>query len=520
MRPSKKVRRQLVERKIIQNLVLKKTFNEISRELKVCKKTIRKIFIKAKEAGYLDGKELPAFPENHFFEEEIILPTSGPDTLMGPHIDWIRERKASGWHWVTIWEELPIKVSRASFFRFIKRHGLDREGDYGRLRVVPEIIHAPAEALILDWGKLCDFVDATGKKKTAWAFIGVMGFSRWMSVRIVLTNSTEETISALENILQELGGVPQRVTSDNPKCFAIEASRYEPLLNVAFERFASHYGFVMECLPPADPQKKGKVERLVPFVRRLFEAHGEWTTLKEAQDYLNKKIEIANQRKHGTTRLCPIDQFNTIESSALKELPPLAFEKEEYHTTTVRKDGHIRFRGKYYSLEEAHIGKKVFVIGTYERVSIYLENKLIESHARLYSGNTSKSTKTHHRKFAEQIMGDNDLYLKRAEKIGPCTKEVVRRILLSGNGFVDTRKIWGILGLDKEHSSEAIEAACEYVLDQNDLSYRSILGFLQVRKKEPVTKALQQQTHRFIRDVDEYLGQLNLPMNKEKKLCQ
>ena len=117
-------------------------------------------------------------------------------------------------------------------------------------------------------------------------------------------------------------------------------------------------------------------------------------------------------------------------------------------------------------------------------------------------------------------MGDNELYLKRAEKIGACTKEVVRRILLSGNGFVDTRKIWGILGLDKEHSHEAIEAACEYVLEQNDIGYRSVLGYLQARKKEPASRSLDQKDFRFVRNVDEYLGQLSLPMNKEKKLCQ
>jgi len=37
-----------------------------------------------------------------------------------------------------------------------------------------------------------------------------------------------------------------------------------------------HYQVQMECLPPRDPQKKGKVERMMPYVRRLFQAHGEW----------------------------------------------------------------------------------------------------------------------------------------------------------------------------------------------------------------------------------------------------
>ena len=101
-----------------------------------------------------------------------------------------------------------------------------------------------------------------------------------------------------------------------------------------------------------------------------------------------------------------------------------------------------RFKGKYYSLEETFIGKEVFIIATYERINIYFKNKLVETHARLYCGNTSKSTKMHHRKPAERVMDDNSHYIKRAERLGPNVKEVVMRILLQGNGFVDTRKIW------------------------------------------------------------------------------
>ena len=50
-----------------------------------------------------------------------------------------------------------------------------------RKRVVPEIISEPGEVLQLDWGKLRDVIDPkTGKKRTLWAFVGIMGFSRYM----------------------------------------------------------------------------------------------------------------------------------------------------------------------------------------------------------------------------------------------------------------------------------------------------------------------------------------------------
>ena len=134
------------------------------------------------------------------------------------------------------------KFTRSSFYRFADRYGIARLGS--SFRHSPEILHQPGEALLLDWGKLRDVVE-NGKKKTLWAFVGVLGFSRYMMVRFVWTNDVATTTAAIESMLQELGGVPRRLTSDNPKCFALEASLYEPILNPVTERLASHYGFRM-----------------------------------------------------------------------------------------------------------------------------------------------------------------------------------------------------------------------------------------------------------------------------------
>src|SRR5690606_24707109 len=139
------------------------------------------------------------------------------------------------------------------------------------------------------------------------------------------------------------------------------------------------YGVIAELLPPADPEKKGKVERSVPYIRRLYEAHGEFVSIEDSQSYLDKKVIIANERKHGTTRLRPIDVFLQDEAMILKDLPETSFTVEEYHTGKVRRDGHVRFRGKYYSLSEEYVGKDVFVIGNHASVEIYYLGSLIET---------------------------------------------------------------------------------------------------------------------------------------------
>lgn len=373
---------------------------------------------------------------------------------------------------------------------------------------MPEIVHKPGEALLLDWGHLCTIkCPDTGKKKMVWAFVGILGFSRLMAVRLVWTNSVDITMSAIEDILLEFGGVPARVTSDNPKCFALQADVYQPLLNPAFEMLASHYGFVVECLPPRDPEKKGKVERPMPFVRRLFEAHGEWKGIEEAQDYLNKKVAIANERKHGTTGERPVVRFLDAEKDAMRTLPPLRFERQEMAEPTVRQDGHVRFKGKYYSVGEGLRGQDVVVLGNSRLVRIYHKGKLLCVRERVTDRAKSKSTKEEHRKPWERTFSDNEHLLEKAARIGSSVRTLVECVLATQHGFVETRMVWGIFHLATLYSHKDVDDACSIAIEAHGHSYREVKRILEStstpQKKETKKK------HEFTRDMNEYTSNIN-----------
>lgn len=337
-----------MERKIVENLVGGMGVKAIARLLHVSRARIRNLRERAKEYGYLNADRgrgevvMPPYPETLFPEPEDgrRLKVSEAQIVLASHRAWIEERLLAGWHRVSVWEELPVEVNRSSFYRYLEREKLNRIGESLR-RVIPEIIHQPGEALILDWGKLRDVIDPiTGKRMTVWMFAGVLGFSRYLMVRLVWRMDVTTTLLALQSMFREIGGVPVKITIDNPKCIALEASLYEPLLNPAAERFAAHYGVRIEALPPADPQKKGKIERMVPYGRRLYEAHGEaWDGIEESQDYFDRKLKIANDRRHGTTLKRPRELFMQEEVQALRPLPALAYEMEQFHEGTVRKDG-------------------------------------------------------------------------------------------------------------------------------------------------------------------------------------
>ncbi|MGK5083729.1 IS21 family transposase [Bdellovibrionota bacterium FG-1] len=524
-----------MDRRIVELFLQGKSAREIMRQLGTGDRRVSKVRCLAEEYGYLlrrgatgtPGVPLPPYPEALFPDgpDGRASKASEANTLILARRPWIAERLLAGWHPITVYEELGIPVSRSSFYRFLHRHALCELGDNARKRVVPEIRHRPGEALVLDWGKLRDVVDpATGKKRTLWAFVGVLGYSRFMMVRLVWTNETRLTLTAIEDMLREIGGVPERVTSDNPKCFALEASRYEPLLNPAFERMAGHYGMRIECLPPADPQKKGKVERLMPYVRRLYEAHGEaWHGIDESQAYLDRKVALANERMHGTTRMKPLEQLLQVEAAHLKPLPALAYAPEEVSDGKVRRDGHVRFDSKYYSLDESFIGKTVLILASASQVSLYHEGKLAEVHERIpvNDPSRSKSTKPHHLKPWEREMKDGSLYRRRAQALGPDVDQFVLQLLNQGDGFIDTRKIWGVLSFDKSFTPAQINEACRQALALGTLSYRMVKSLLKLLPTQPVGQGAadagtfpeshrENNSNKFVRPMSVYEEQLRL----------
>lgn len=513
-----------MERKIVQGLLLGVSSNQLARELKVCKKTIKRIKERAQAKGYLNGTALPVYPEALFPEvvDARSAQSSEADVLLSEHRGWIKERlEVDEWLPITVYEELPVRVGRSSFYRFLKRHDLMPKASRGG--VIPEIVCDPGEALVLDWGKLTTVV-VDGVKRTVWMLIGVLGFSRYRMIRLVWSNKVEETLPALASMFDEIGGVPRRVTTDNPKCFATKADKYEPVLNPVAERFADYYGFILECLPPRDPQKKGKVERQVPYGRRLYQAHGSnWWGLEESQDYLNKKLSIANQNKHGTTRLRPVEVLKQ-EQEALQSLPTVPYDMEEYHKGTVRKDGCVRFRDKYYSVGEEHASCEVVIIGNSTQVSIYRDGQLLEVHERLTAPHRSKSIKAHHKRPWERTFEQQSLYRSRARAIGLWVEELVVTILAQGDGFVDHRKIWGILSLDKKYPAHIIDQACRLAHDQERWSYQFVKQMAETLSAlEDATEDSSQQPFpltkptKFTRSIEEYSRKVNLTLIKGDK---
>ena len=532
----KQLERISVDRKIVEGLRDGHSVTGLTKSTKKGKGFVIKIRDLALAHGFIiaraDGsklfgpgpKNLPPFPETLFpLKDGRSEKPIEADLFLDPHKKWICERLELGWCPQTVFEELMVSLPKSTFYRYLHRWNLMGIDFF---KNVPEIIHAPGECLQVDWGKLADVYNpTTGKTKVVWVFIGTMGHSRYRMVRVVECGDYKTTIAALTSMLEELGGVPWKITSDNPKVFVKKASLYEPTLNPGYERFASYYSFTIEALPPADPRLKGKVERIVNPVRRLFESYDFKTySLASAQAHIDRKLELHNERKHSTHGLKPLDVLLSDEATVLKPLPNIPYEIETIVYPTIRDDGYVRFENKYYRVDPRLKKETALVIGNSTQVYIYCNGRLLECYEKIQDRFQAKACKDHYREDYEKTLNDHGHYLTRANTIGEDVGRFINIVLARGEGFVDTRVVWGLLTLDKVYESVDINKACRSALELEQVSLGAVRKLLSItatpkakKPKSQLDTEYRTANGKYARPMSEYKNHLHIVTNNKPK---
>lgn len=162
-----------------------------------------------------------------------------------------------------------------------------------------------------------------------YAFVAILGYSRMAFVKFVNHQDITTVISCHEEAFEYFGGVPEKCLYDNMKTIIIQRNAYgdgQHKLNTTFYDFAKHYGFQPRVCKPYNPQTKGKVERIISYLRysfyHPFVAGKEATPLSEFNSaVMNWLNQTANRRIHATTNVMPVEKW-AIEKPYLFSIPP------------------------------------------------------------------------------------------------------------------------------------------------------------------------------------------------------
>ena len=331
-----------------------------------------------------------------------------------------------------------------------------------------------------DIGKLYD--PDQGVLRRAYVFVMVLGFSRHMVARIVFDQKIETWLWLHVEAFRELGGVVRVVVPDNLKSAVIKAAfgvSDELALNQSYRELARHYGFKVDPTPPYSPEKKGKVEAGVKYVKENFFKGREEQDVCEVKLALTKWVhEIAGKRRHGTTGKRPLEVFEQQERETLLPLPMAKFETVVWKQATVHRDSHVVFGKRLYSAPWRLIGKKVWLRVTPNTVAIYCDDVRIATHER--SGPGLRSTHEAHLPLerAQLRHRSRSFWVQRAYGMGETVGRYIEEVFDSDDVLSLLRTVQAMVAHLETFPSHRATAACERAMFFGNHSYQGLKSIL------------------------------------------
>jgi transposase len=488
---------------------------EISRVLKIHRKTVRKYRQWANQYQLLEMKKLPP-PETiqhwldvAFGQERPAHMVSTVEPYRKDVVQWRREGLTQKAIWRRL-EKRGFPGSYGSVSRFIGR--LEKEQRLAN-KVTVRVERPPGDEAQVDFGYAGKLVDeTTGEIRRTWMFVMTLSWSRHQFVEFVFDQRLETWLRCHRHAFTFFSGVPKRVVVDNLKAAIIRACFEEPQAQLAYRECAEHYGFLIAPCRPYTPQHKGKVERSVQYVKQNFLGSFEGRTIQAANRAVRDWcMGTAGLRIHGTTKEQPLACFQQTELARLQPLPTEPYDLAIWKKAKCHRDGYIVFDNAYYSVPFRLLGQFLMVRGGTDTVRLYTTNyQLVATHARATQAgqrltNLAHLPQTH----LDGVTMTREMCLLTAKEVGSETAEAVAAIL--ADTAVDrlpaARRL---LKLRNVYGSRRLEAACFRANQFGDPTYKTVKGILQNSLDEQAvvaTAAAPKPATRFVRQAGDILGQ-------------
>lgn len=406
-------------------------------------------------------------------------------------------------------EQAEFRGSLGSVKRLVQR--IRREGGVLPEDVAIPVDTEPGEVAQVDFGyagKLWD--PATRLPRKAWVFVMVLGYSRHQ-YGVVFDQRTSTWLELHQRAFARLGGVPRVIVPDNLKAAVIRAAfgvSGTPELNRSYRDLARHYGFRVDPTPPRSPEKKGKVESGVKYVKGNFLRGRDDQELGEVNRELVRWVhDIAGTRIHGTTGRRPLEIFEAEERAHLLPLPQKRYDTVVWKKAKVHADSHVHFERRLHSVPWRLINQEVWVCATSSSITIYSkEDVRVATHAR--NGKGQRSTEDAHlpEGRADLRHRSQSYWEERARRIGDDVGVFVRDVFQSDDVLLQLRAVQAIVVYLEKFPVERANAAARRASFYGSHTYQAIKNILtRALDLEPLPTAKPQQlwadAPRFARDI-------------------
>jgi transposase len=219
---------------------------------------------------------------------------------------------------------------------------------------------APGEQAQVDFG-VFKYIDQAGQEQRVYVFCLILSYSRVHYIEFIEHQDLDTFLRCHLNAFEAIGGVPKTILYDNAKVVVLGREDGQPQWQPRFADFASLVGFVPKLCRPYRAQTKGRVERLVRYIRENFWPGRKFTDLADLNQQGRVWCEKTNRRVHGTTK-------NVPQAALQGELPQLLAIPDRMRVEhllgevrTVSRDGFVSWDGSRYGVPWQFSGCKAVI---------------------------------------------------------------------------------------------------------------------------------------------------------------
>lgn len=350
------------------------------------------------------------------------------------------------------------------------------------------------EMSFLDYsGKKRDIVDRqTGEVRPVELFVWCWGASNFTYWEFSESQKTLDFLGSQDRALTYFGCVSRVTVPDNLKSGVTTPCRYEPELNLSYERFAEHYGTTLLPARVRKPKDKAKVEGGVRLAQRWLlgrlrnRVFFSLAELNEAAHELLLAFNAKVMKGYGQSRQ---ELFEEIDKPNALPLPDSPYEMGIWkRPVRLGIDYHLEIDSNFYSAPYTLRGRILAAKISEHLVEIFLGGDRVASHRRLVGKRRHSTQKEHMPESHQQyVEWNSERVVSWAEKIGPSAHALAQAMLLSRRHPQQAyRSILGITRLEKNYGKERLESACALAMRYNLLSYKAVADILKNgREKGP-----------------------------------
>jgi transposase len=289
---------------------------------------------------------------------------------------YLRQRwESCGLSAVRLWPEIQAMGytgSVATLRRYL--HSLKPERE--RLRKLTVRFETPpGKQAQADWAYCGRFPDPAGHIFPVYVFVMVLGFSRMLYIEFTSSMKLPALLRCHLNAFAFFGGWTREILYDNMKQVRLSQQELNPL----FLDFAHHYGFAVKTHRIRRPRTKGKVERMVHYVKDAFLNGRSFTDLADLNAQAHSWLTYtANTRVHATTGQRPADLWTQEKLIPTTTVPP--YQLGELISRKAGFDGFVRFQKSRYSLPPEYAGQQVFIGQSEHHIVIRCQDMIVAQH--------------------------------------------------------------------------------------------------------------------------------------------